>query len=119
MLLLFGKTATYTLRRRKSGGLEGVECPLKDKKKKCQSKRWLINQESREKREVKEANVFSGYLNTVPVKVNLSQCMGLFDKGIPNAERFVGITANGLKIHSSMKEISYCNSVYWLTKEIQ
>lgn len=119
LLEVLGNSCMYS---KKTEIKEGVECPLKNKKK-CanQNDGWLTQKASRkkEKRKVREANIFLGHLNIVLVKVNLSQHTGPFDKGIPNTERFVGVIANGLKVFRSMKEISYCKSAYWLTTERQ
>lgn len=57
------------------------------------TKRTVDNQEGREKRKTR-GKYFSGHLNTVSIRVNLSQHTGPFAKGIANTERFAGAIAN-------------------------
>lgn len=88
-------------------------------KKECTNQKdsWLTKKAGEKERQ--RGKYFSGHLNTVPVRVNLTQHIGPFDKGLPNTERFVGVIANGLKVFRSVKKFSYCKLVNWLTKKRQ
>ena len=47
-----------------------------------------------EKNTRQRGKYFSGHLNTVSIRVNLSEHTGPFAKGIANTERFAGVIAN-------------------------
>ena len=67
--------------------------PLKKWKRMYQPKGQLIIKKA-EKNARQRGKYFSGHLNTVSIRVNLSQHTGPFAKGITNTERFAGAIAN-------------------------
>ena len=67
--------------------------PLKKWKRMYQPKGQLIIKKA-EKNARQTGKYFSGHLNTVSIRVNLSQHIGPFAKGIANTERFAGAIAN-------------------------